>query len=44
MGGIGMCRMGTKAGPFFPEELDTDDSISKLILTNNLSYNLCSFT
>ena len=35
--------MGTGAGPSFPERLGADNSISKLILSNNLSYNLHSF-
>ena len=37
-------RMGTGAGLSFPEKSDTNNSISELILSNNLSYNLCSFT
>ena len=36
-------RMGTGAGPSFLEGLGTDDSVSRLILSNNLLYNLCSF-
>ena len=38
-----MCRMGTRAGSYFPEELGTNDFVSELILFNNLLYNLCSF-
>jgi len=41
--GIGVCKMGTKADLFFLKELDTDNSISKLILSNNQLYNLHSF-
>ena len=44
MGGMDVCRMGTRAGPSFPEELGTDNSVSKLVLSNNLLYNLYSFT
>jgi len=43
MGEMGMCGMGTEAGLSFPERLDTDNSISELILFNNLSYNLYFF-
>jgi len=38
-----MCRMGTGAGLSFPERLGTDNSISELILFNNLLYNLYFF-
>jgi len=38
-----MCRMGTGAGPSFPEGLDADNFISELILSTNLSYNLHYF-
>jgi len=38
-----MYGMGTEAGLFFIEQLDTDNFVSGLILPNNLSYNLCSF-
>jgi len=38
-----VCGMGTRAGPSFPEELGTDDSVSRLVLSNNLSYSLHSF-
>ena len=41
--GMDICRMDTGAGPSFPERLGVDNSISKLILSNNLSYNLHSF-
>jgi len=43
MGGMSVYRMGTGAGPSFSEGLGTDDSVSRLILSNNLLYNLCSF-
>ena len=43
MGRIGVCGIDTGAGPSFPEELGTDDSVSGLILSNNLLYNLYSF-
>ena len=39
-----MCGMGIGAGLPFSEESDTDDSVSGLILSNNLLYNLYSFT
>jgi len=35
--------LDTEAGPSFPEVSGTDDSVSGLILFNNLSYNLYSF-
>ena len=41
---IDMYRIGTGAGPSFTKELDTNDSISELILSNNLLYNLHFFT
>jgi len=44
MGGMDVCRIGTRAGLSFPEELGTDNSVSKLILSNDLLYNLHSFT
>ena len=37
---ISVYRMSTGVDLFFPKELDTNDSISKLILFNNLLYNL----
>jgi len=40
---MGVCGMDTGAGLSFSEELDTNDSISGLVLSNNSSYNLCSF-
>ena len=40
---MGVCRMGTGVGLSFPKESGTDNSISGLILFNNLLYNLCSF-
>ena len=39
-----MVRIGTGAGLSSLEGLDTDNSVSGLILSNNLIYNLCSFT
>ena len=38
-----MCEIDTGAGSSFSEGLDNDNSISELILSNNLSYSLCSF-
>ncbi len=43
MGEMCMCVIDNRASPSFLEELDTDDSISGLILSNNLLYNLHSF-
>ena len=43
MRGIDMYGIDTRAGPSFSEELGTNNSISGLILSNNLLYNLCSF-
>ncbi len=43
MEGICVYRIGTRASLSFPEGLDTDNSISGLILSNNLLYNLYSF-
>ena len=43
MGEMDMCGMGTGAGLSFPERLGTDNSISELILFNNLLYNLYFF-
>jgi len=40
---MGMCGIDTGASLSFLEEPGTNDSISRLILSNNLSYNLCSF-
>jgi len=39
--GMGVCGMGTEAGLSFSEESDVNNSISELVLPNNLSYNLC---
>jgi len=33
--------MSTKAGLSLPESSDADNSVSELILSNNLLYNLC---
>jgi len=38
---MGMCGMNTGAGLSFSE--GTDDSVSRLVLSNNSSYNLCSY-
>jgi len=38
-----VCEMDTRAGLFFPKGSGTDDSVSRLILSNKLLYNLCSF-
>ena len=43
MEGIYVCRIGTGASLSFPEGLYIDNSISGLILFNNLLYNLYSF-
>ena len=43
MGGMDVCGMDTGAGLSFPERSDTNNSVSKLVLSNNLSYNLYSF-
>jgi len=43
MGGIGMCGIGTGASPSFSEELDINDSVSGLVLSNNSLYNLHYF-
>jgi len=43
MEGIYVCRIGTGTSLSFPEGLDTDNSISGLILFNNWLYNLYSF-
>ena len=43
MGGLSMCGMGTRADPSFSEELDANNSVSRLILSDNLLYNLYSF-
>ena len=40
---MNVCEMGTRVGLFFPEESGADDSVSRLILSNKLLYNLCSF-
>ena len=44
MGGMGMGGMGTGASPSLPEGPGSDNSVSGLILFNNLLYNLYSFT
>ena len=43
MKGISMCEISTETGSSFLEESSTDDSISELILSNNLLYNLYFF-
>ena len=43
MGGMGMYEMGTEAGSSFLEELGANKSVSGLVLSNNISYNLHSF-
>ena len=40
---MSVCEMNTGAGLSFPEDSDINNSVSKLILSNNLLYNLCSF-
>jgi len=44
MGGMSMCRIDTETGLFFLEELDVNDFVSRLVLSINSLYNLCSFT
>ena len=39
----GVYGIGTRAGPSFSEGPSTNNSIFRLILSNNLLYNLCSF-
>ena len=36
---VGICGMGTRVDSFFPEELGTNNSISRLVLSNNSLYN-----
>jgi len=43
MEGIDVYRMDTGAGPSFSEGSDTNNFVSGLILSNNISYNLHSF-
>ena len=43
MKGMNVYGMGTRADLYFPKALDTNDSVSELVLSNNLLYNLCSF-
>ena len=43
MKGISVCEISTETGSSFSEELSTDDSISELILSNSLLYNLYFF-
>jgi len=38
-----VCGVGAGAGSSFPEELDINNFVSGLILSNNLLYNLCFF-
>ena len=38
-----MCGVGAGAGSSFPKELGVNNSVSGLILSNNLLYNLCFF-
>ena len=40
---MSVCKIGTRVGPLFPKELGTNNSVSGLVLSNNLLYNLCSF-
>jgi len=40
---IDIYGMGTRTGPSFLEGLGTDNFVSRLILSNNLLYNLCYF-
>ena len=43
MGGMNVYGVCTEVGSSFPKESDADNSISELISSNNLLYNLCSF-
>jgi len=43
IGEIGMDEIGTRASLSLPEGLDADNSVSRLILSNSLLYNLCFF-
>ena len=43
MGEMSMYRLDTGVGLSFPEGSGTDNFVSGLILSNNLSYNLHSF-
>ena len=43
IGGMNVCEMDTRIGLSFLKGLDIDNSVSELILSNNLSYNLYSF-
>ena len=43
MGEMSVYGMSTKADPSFSEGSGTDNSVSRLILSNNLLYNLYSF-
>ena len=38
-----MCGVGAGASSSFPKELGVNNSVSGLILSNNLLYNLCFF-
>ena len=40
---MNVCEMDTRIGLSFLKGLDIDNSVSELILSNNLSYNLYSF-
>jgi len=42
--GMSVCEIGIEADPSLLEGLDTDYFVSRLILFNNLLYNLCFFT
>ena len=44
IGGIGVGKMDTGTGPSLLESPDTDDFISRLTLSNNLSYNLLMYS
>ena len=38
-----MCGIDTGVSLFFPEGLDVDNSVSRLISSNDSLYNLCFF-
>jgi len=43
IGGMGMGGTDTGVGLSFSEDLGINNSVSRLVLSNNLLYNLCSF-
>ena len=43
IGEIDVCEIGTRVDPSFSEELGTNNSVSRLVLSNNSLYNLYYF-